>query len=86
MSNSFLPGTPAIDVRIDNKSPAEFASEVYDRVGRFVTETPEQFAERLADYYVAKTNAADERADEIRRQMADAIAPDTDTDNGGESA
>lgn len=65
----------SVDVRIEDKSPAELAKSLWNGGASKVYSSKEAFVTALARFYADKTNATKEQANDIRRKMANAIAP-----------
>jgi hypothetical protein len=65
----------SVDVRIDDKSPAELAVSLWNGGASKAYNSKEAFVTSCARFYARKTGAGKQKANQIRRKMADAIAP-----------
>lgn len=77
MSNRFFDGIPVVsfDVSVEQMSAADFGEALWTKTGRRVYDSADAFAQDAAEFYAAKTNAADAKVDQFRRQIAARIEP-----------
>lgn len=78
MSNRFMPGMPTVELIVNDKSLSAHAADVYRRVGHLVYDTPKAFARDAADYIGHKRDMTEAEINELRREIAAAIAPDSE--------